>query len=165
MNLGSDTSRITLRNLARDEDGCARFVSQLFSSVGATDEKKRQRPRGISSTSSCNIVGANYSDSNICRRDMNGIFGIYLYISNCCIIEKELRLTDVTRFQTLKESGAGSIVLIVFESIRNPFYSNRIIPQQVIQEALNTRSNCVILLPTDQSTPTRRGERESTVFS
>lgn len=48
---------------------------------------------------------------------MNGIFGIYLYISNCCIIEKELRLTDVTRFQTLKESGAGSIVLIVFKSI------------------------------------------------
>lgn len=81
MNLGSDTSRITLRNLARDEDGCARFLSQLFSSVGATDEKKRQRPRGISSTSSCNIVGANYSDSNICRRDMSG------YLESISIIE------------------------------------------------------------------------------
>lgn len=33
------------------------------------------------------------------------------------VVSSKRNLTDVTRFQTLKESGAGSIVLIVFESI------------------------------------------------
>lgn len=46
---------------------------------------------------------------------MNGIFGIYLYYR--IVVSSKRNLTDVTRFQTLKESGAGSIVLIVFESI------------------------------------------------